>query len=137
MTQRRRYLVTYDVADDRRRDQVFSCCMQHGDHTQFSVFVAELSDKEMVIEVAAAPQPQPDATLWVLPVTERIAVKIEKGEMAGREAVYANVVRKLVPAGMWNGQAMRVALPREGLMPPDATACVALLQRGKVGPILG
>ena len=49
MTQRRRYLVTYDVADDKRRDQVFSCCMQHGDHTQFSVFVAELSDKERVI----------------------------------------------------------------------------------------
>jgi len=49
MTQRRRYLVTYDVADDRRRDQVFSCCMQHGDHTQFSVFVAELGDKERVI----------------------------------------------------------------------------------------
>jgi CRISPR-associated protein Cas2 len=49
MTRRRRYLVTYDVADNKRRDQVFSCCMQHGDHTQFSVFIAELSEKELVI----------------------------------------------------------------------------------------
>jgi CRISPR-associated protein Cas2 len=49
MSERRRYLVTYDVADDRRRNQVFSCCLQHGDHTQFSVFIAELSGREMVI----------------------------------------------------------------------------------------
>jgi len=49
MTHRRRYLVTYDVSDDRRRDRVFTSCMQHGDHTQFSVFVAELTDKELVM----------------------------------------------------------------------------------------
>lgn len=49
MTARRRFLVTYDVANDRRREQVFACCMQHGDHTQYSVFVAELSDKELVV----------------------------------------------------------------------------------------
>ena len=120
-----------------QRSEVFAVIAQSRKSTWPAALTMSESDKEMVIEVAAAPQPQPDATLWVLPVTERIAVKIEKGEMAGREAVYANVVRKLVPAGMWNGQAMRVALPREGLMPPDATACVALLQRGKVGPILG
>jgi hypothetical protein len=57
--------------------------------------------------------------------------------MAGREATYYNVVRKLVPAGMWTGDAARIALPKEGLMPPGATACVALLQQGKLGPVLG
>lgn len=47
MTDRRRYLITYDVSNDRRRDQVFSSCMQQGDHTQYSVFVAELSATEL------------------------------------------------------------------------------------------
>ena len=68
---------------------------------------------------------------------ERTTVKIEKGEMAGREVTYSNVVRKLVPAGVWKGEAQRIVLPKEGLMAPGATACVALLQQGKAGPILG
>ena len=105
-----------------------------------SMRIEDYSAKEMVIEIDAAPpqdRTQQDATLWVMPVMERTSVKIEKGEMAGREIDYTNVVRKLVPAGMWSGDAARIVLPREGLMPPGATACVALLQRGKVGPVLG
>ena len=40
--------------------------------------------KEMVIEIGAG-EAQQEATLWVMPVMERASVKIEKGEMAGRE----------------------------------------------------
>ena len=98
----------------------------------------QLSDstKEMVVEIGAGEAPQ-EATLWVMPLVERTSVKIDKGEMAGHEVDYINVVRKLVPAGMWRGEASRIVLPKEGLMPPGATACVALLQQGKVGPVLG
>ena len=92
--------------------------------------------KDIAIEIGEGEGPQ-DATLWVMPITDRISVKIGKGEMAGREITYNNVVRKLIPAGMWNGKASRLTLPKDGLMPPEATACVALLQQGKVGPILG
>jgi len=49
MTFRRRYLITYDVASDRRRAQVFAACRQQADHTQYSVFIAELSDRELVV----------------------------------------------------------------------------------------
>jgi hypothetical protein len=94
------------------------------------------SAKEMIIEIGAGEAPQ-EATLWVMPLMERTSVRIERGEMAGHEVDYTNVVRKLVPAGMWRGEAARIVLPKEGLMPPGATACVALLQQGKVGPILG
>ena len=45
---RRRYLITYDIADDKRRTQVFSTCHQNGDHTQYSVFIAELDDREII-----------------------------------------------------------------------------------------
>jgi hypothetical protein len=92
--------------------------------------------REMVIDIAASGAAE-DATLWVMPVLERTTVKIEKGEMAGREIAYTNVVRRLVPAGMWKGGATRIALPRDGLLTADATGCVALLQKGKVGPVLG
>ena len=91
--------------------------------------------KELVVEAAAGDAGE--ATLWVMPILDQVNVKIEKGEMAGREVVYVNVVRKLVPAAMWTGPAARVALPKDGLLTPDATGCVALLQKGKLGPILG
>lgn len=93
------------------------------------------SGKELVVEAAAGISDE--ATLWVMPILDQVSVKIEKGEMAGREVVYVNVVRKLVPAAMWTGAATRVALPKDGLLTPDATGCVALLQKGKLGPILG
>lgn len=92
--------------------------------------------KEIIIELGDS-ETAVDATLWVMPVMMKAAVKIERGEIAGREITYHNVVRKLVPAGMWNGQAQRITLPKEGIMPADCSSCVALLQKGKVGPILG
>ena len=98
-----------------------------------AVSIAE-QGKELVIEAAAG---QGEATLWVMPILDHVSVKIEKGEMAGRQVNYTNVVRKLVPAAMWTGAALKVSLPRDGLMTPDATGCVALLQTGKAGPILG
>lgn len=48
MPSRRRYLVTYDIADDKRRNEVFKLCRQQGDHTQYSVFIAELDARELI-----------------------------------------------------------------------------------------
>lgn len=90
--------------------------------------------KELVFEAGAG---SGEATLWVMPILDQVSVKIEKGEMAGHEVTYTNVVRRLLPAAMWTGTATRVSLPKEGLLTPDATGCVALLQRGKVGAVLG
>ena len=90
--------------------------------------------KEIVIEIGEG---EGDGTLWVMPVQAHATVKIERGEIAGREIHYNNVVRRLLPAGMWNGKAQRIPLPKDGLMPLGSTACVALLQRGKVGGVLG
>ncbi len=32
---RRRYLFSYDVSDDKRRDRIFKNLRDHGDHAQF------------------------------------------------------------------------------------------------------
>jgi CRISPR-associated protein Cas2 len=45
--ERRRYLVTYDVSDDKRRSKVFHLLRDHGDHAQYSVFFCELTNTEL------------------------------------------------------------------------------------------
>ncbi len=44
---RRHYLVSYDVADDKRRTKIFNALDDVGDHVQFSVFLCELSRREL------------------------------------------------------------------------------------------
>lgn len=45
---RRRYLVTYDVSDDKRRTKIFEHLQDFGDWVQYSVFFCELTDQEKV-----------------------------------------------------------------------------------------
>lgn len=45
---RRHYLVTYDIADDKRRANVFTMLYGYGDHAQYSVFFCELNARELV-----------------------------------------------------------------------------------------
>ena len=44
---RRRYLIAYDVSDDKRRSGVYNALMDNGDHVQYSVFVCELNAREL------------------------------------------------------------------------------------------
>jgi hypothetical protein len=95
-------------------------------------------DREVWIEVPAAPSEglRREATIWVATVVPRVLVDIERGENAGRTVAYTNVVRKIVPAGVWHGRHTRLSLPRPAIM-TEGTHCVALLQADGAGPILG
>lgn len=46
---RRRYLVAYDIRDDRRLRMIARCMEAHGTRIQYSVFVCDLSDREKVV----------------------------------------------------------------------------------------
>ena len=46
---RRRYLVAYDIRDDRRLRFIAHCMEGYGTRIQYSVFVCDLSDQEKVI----------------------------------------------------------------------------------------
>ncbi|MCX7350625.1 MAG: DUF1223 domain-containing protein [Alphaproteobacteria bacterium] len=117
-----------------QRSEVFAVLEQsHTPKWPVAVSIADRG-KELIVEMGAG---SGEATLWVMPILDQVSVKIEKGEMAGREISYSNVVRKLVPAAMWTGAATTVSLPKDGLLTPDATGCVALLQTGKVGAVIG
>ena len=45
---RRRYLVAYDICDDRRLRQVCKTMEGHGDRLQYSVFVCDLNRTELI-----------------------------------------------------------------------------------------
>jgi len=44
---RRHFLVSYDIADDKRRTRVFNLLHANGDHAQFSVFLCQLNPAEL------------------------------------------------------------------------------------------
>lgn len=44
----RRYLVAYDISDDRRRARVATCLQAYGDRVQYSVFVVDIRPARLV-----------------------------------------------------------------------------------------
>lgn len=97
-------------------------------------------DKDkLVVEAGAAPPgtTPKEATLWLAVIAKDVTVPITRGENQGRTVTYNNVVRELIPIGMWNGKAMTVQLERHSFMRPDTDRCAVLLQQGRAGPIVG
>lgn len=91
---------------------------------------------DVMINISAG-RPMKEATLWLLAFTPSISTEIKKGENAGSTVDYHNVVRKMVPAGMWHGDAAKIVLPKSSVIPEDCKGWVALLQEGKVGRVIG
>ena len=97
-------------------------------------------DKDkLVVEAGPAPSgaTPKEATLWLAVISKEVAVPIERGENHGKTIIYNNVVRELIPIGMWNGKAMTVQLERHSFMQPGTDRCAVLLQQGHAGPIVG
>jgi hypothetical protein len=95
-----------------------------------------MNDKSVSVEISEAAV-EGEATLWLMAVEPRVKQKIERGENSGRDIVYVNVVRNLVPAAMWNGQAYRGSWMRDVVMTKNTTEVVAVLQHNTVGKVLG
>jgi hypothetical protein len=110
-----------------------------GNRSSWVPMTVDGTGTEVAISVEAVPNGMKvqDATVWFMGIAPEIAVKIERGENAGREMVYHNVVRKLVPAGMWHGEAVSLTLPKSDLIAECCKGCVALLQTRSVGPVIG
>jgi hypothetical protein len=94
------------------------------------------NDMELIVDLGAG-EAVGEATLWLMAIAPTVLVKVEHGENSGRDISYHNVVRKLVPAGMWNGQSAKLTFPRSAIITDDVKMCLAVLQKGKVGQVLG
>ena len=97
------------------------------------------SKERLVVETgpAQAGVPAKEATLWLAVIATNVTVPITRGENQGKTVTYNNVVRELMPIGMWNGKPMTVQLERHSFMRPGADRCAVFLQQGKAGPIVG
>jgi hypothetical protein len=103
---------------------------------RFSVPLSLSSDGSEFSIIAGPEDEGPESTLWLMAIAPAIAVKITRGENAGREIVYYNVVRRVTPAGMWHGKTISLRLPVDGVMTADSKACAVLLQSGGIGPVI-
>lgn len=121
-----------------RRGLLAAIGRERGRDTRLVPVSLASGEREVRVEIGAAPSEdlRRNATIWVATVVPQAVVDIERGENAGRTIAYTNVVRKIVPAGMWHGQATGLSLPRPAIM-AEGTFCVALLQADGTGPILG
>ena len=97
-------------------------------------------DKDRLVVEAGARQAAgsaKDATLWLVVLARTVTVPITRGENQGKTVTYSNVVRELMPIGMWSGKPITVHLARHSFMREGADSCAAFLQQGKAGPIVG
>ena len=65
---RRRYLVAYDIRDDRRLRSIAGCMEGYGTRIQYSVFVCDLSDREKVVmraDIESLMKPSEDSVMVV------------------------------------------------------------------------
>jgi hypothetical protein len=95
-----------------------------------------LDKKSISVEIPSAPI-EGEATLWLMAVEPQVKQKIERGENTGLDVVYVNVVRNLVPAAMWSGDAYRGSWMRDAVMTKNTSQLVAVLQHNKVGKVIG
>ena len=95
-----------------------------------------MTPKEIKVEIPATTLDE-DATLWLMAIEPRVEQKIIRGENTGKAITYHNVVRKLVPATMWKGEAYHGSWMRDSVMTKTSKSCIAVLQRGQAGKVLG
>lgn len=65
---RRRYLVAYDIRDERRLRSIAGCMEGYGTRIQYSVFVCDLSNQEKIImrgDIEALMKPSEDSVMVI------------------------------------------------------------------------
>jgi hypothetical protein len=93
---------------------------------------------EIAVSVGAAESPslRKESTILLMTLLPVVTVAIEKGENTGKQVSYYNVVRKIMPLGMWQGYPATVKLPKESLLSDPQECIVGLLQVSSTGHII-
>lgn len=95
-------------------------------------------DGRLIVEVGGEQETKAkEATVWLAVISAAVEVPITRGENRGKTVTYFNVVRELMPIGLWSGKRVTVQLERDAFMHSQAERCAVLVQQGKGGPIVG
>ncbi len=96
----------------------------------------ENNKSNFIIRIGSGTKPRKPATIYVAAVDPLVTVKIKRGENHGRRITYHNVVRNMMPVGMWTGEATTIRLRRQDVLAAGGKKCAVLLQAANAGPIL-
>lgn len=102
-----------------------------------------LNISDMAVEArvsGALPKGARMATVYFLRVQEEALVDIGRGENAGRKIKYVNVVRDLMPIGMWSGGEETFRMAKSKMNLSGDARCIILVQvenNDGPGPIIG
>ncbi len=96
-----------------------------------------LSDKSsFTIRVGPGVRPDKPATIYVATVSQSVTVNIKGGENQGRQITFHNVVRNIIPVGMWSGEVATIRLLKQDLLHGGGERCVILIQSANGGSVL-
>lgn len=96
-----------------------------------------LEGENITISVAADASGKPHkATVWFIRKLSSATIEVGGGENSGKAMTYINVVREMAPVGVWNGQALLLAVPRHDAMAKPHDGYAVLLQEDGEGEIL-
>lgn len=79
-------------------------------------------------------------TIWLISYRHRADVEVHSQTAPVTKLSYANVVTSITAVGVWNGEPMSIAVPKDSLFQNgnDGVAIVVqLTAKGKLGPIIG
>ena len=92
---------------------------------------------EVVVEAAGQDGTPADTTIWLATVTRKIDVAVKRGENAGRNLTYFNVVRSFDKIGTYAGKAVTFRIDAKVVDQAEIDGLVALMQAPHGGPIIG
>lgn len=81
-------------------------------------------------------KPRKPATIYVAAVSPSVTVRIKRGENHGRKITYHNVVRRMIPVGMWSGEATTIRLRRQDVLSGGGKRSAVIVQSANAGAIL-
>lgn len=122
-----------------RRSEI-EAAIENDEALPVSISLVE-NDEAVTVTVDKAGRSVEHTTLWVVFYQQEVVVPIERGENYGKTIAYTNVVSKIRPIAMWDGDAMSVDLPKSEMVSENVKRCAVLLQTetedGLPGRVLG
>jgi hypothetical protein len=97
-----------------------------------------LSVEKSVMQISIrseSAEPQ-SGTVWVAVVRPEVPVTIARGENRGRTVTYHNVVRELIPVGLWSGTSTTMTLDASAILSSPGERSAVIVQQGKGGPVV-
>jgi hypothetical protein len=87
----------------------------------------------LTVDVPAGADPQGPAEVWLVPITKKVPVAIERGENRGHTITYNNVVRRWVQLGKWNGDPQTYNVSIRDFQNGEIDSLAVIIQNGSNG----